>query len=97
MILGGFYFILKKKLISNYQIFFDLRDKYPEHCQLLSTIMKFYFDNKESFKETTYLDGIFNENDVRFIFESLNLPLTISKIIPTTLRSKSYTIVELIF
>ena len=89
--------MLNEKLISNYQIFFDLRDKYPEHCQLISTIMKFYFDNKESFKKTTYLDGIFDESDVRFIFEKLNFHLTISKIIPTTLRSKPHTIVELIF
>lgn len=89
--------MLNEKLISNYQIFFDLRDKYPEYRQLISAIMKFYFDNEDSFKETTYLDGIFDEGDVRFIFEKLNFPLTVSKTIPTTLRSKPHTIVELNF
>ena len=41
--------------------------------------------------------GIDGKEEYLFIFEKLNFPLTVSKTIPTTLRSKPHTIVELNF
>ena len=80
---------------SDYQIFFDLRDNYPEYCELISEMMKYAFKHKNSFDETTYLDGIFNENDVRFIFEKLNLQLKVLNVIKTNHRLIPQTIVML--
>lgn len=81
--------------ISNYQIFFELREKYPQYCELISEILRYSFSHKDSFDETTYLKGFFNENDVKFIFEKLNLHLSVLNVIPANLRSTSYTIVKL--
>lgn len=85
----------KGKLISDYQIFFDLRDLYPKHTELISEIMRYAFNHQDSFYKTTYLNGTFGEDDVRFIFEKLNLQLTVLNVINTNLRSTNYTIVHL--
>ena len=87
--------MLKENLITDYQIFFDLRDKYPEHRKLISEIMRYSFENKDSFCSSTYLNGKFKESDIKFIFDKLNLPLTISRTYPTTLRGSLYTIIEI--
>ena len=80
---------------SNYQVFFDLREEYPQYCELISEILKYCFSHKDSFDETTYLKGCFNENDVRFIFEKLNLHLNVLNVMQANRRSNSYTIVKL--
>lgn len=81
--------------ISDYKVFFELRDEYPKYCELISEILKYSFLHKDSFDETTYLKGFFNENDVKFIFEKLNLHLSVLNVIQANLRSNSYTIVKL--
>ena len=87
--------MLKENLIQDYQIFFDLRDKYPEHSKIIAEVMKYAFENHDSFYSQTYLNGRFNENNVKFIFASLNLPLTVSKVFHTIVRNTFYTIVEI--
>jgi len=89
--------MLNENLIKDYQIFFYLRNTYPEHRKLISEIMRYVFENDDSFKsEYVYLNGTFYENDVKLIFEELNLPLTISKVFFMTIRNIPYTIIELI-
>ena len=87
--------MLKEALISDYQIFFDLRDKYPKHCELISKIMLYAFKHNDSFEEVTYLNGTFEEDAVRFIFGKLNLHLIVLDVIHSNLRFNSYTIVKL--
>ena len=87
--------MLREKLISDYQIFFDLRDMYPKFIELIGEMMRFAFDNQDTFHECTYLKGIFYEDDVRFIFNKLNLPLEVVSVINTILRSNQFTIVNL--
>lgn len=81
--------------VSDYQVFFSLRDNYPKYCGLISEIMRYAFEHKDSFDDITYLKGCFNENDIRFIFEKLNLHLSVLNVIQADLRSNSYTIVKL--
>lgn len=87
--------MLKEISIQDYQIFFCLRNTYPEHRKLISEIMKYVFENDDSFKtEYVYLNGTFYEDDVKLIFEELNLPLTISKVFFMTIRNLPHTIIE---
>lgn len=79
--------------ISNYQIFFDLRDNYPSYCNLISEIMKYSFSHKDSLDETTYLNGFFDEDDIKFIFEQLELRLKVLSIIKTNHRNIPQTII----
>ena len=87
----------KEKLISNYQIFFELRDLYPKFIDLIAEIMKYAFHHQDTFYQSTYLDGTFNEDDVIFIFSKLNLPLRVVSVINTAPRNTPYTIVNLDF
>lgn len=89
--------MLKENLIQDYQMFFYLRNTYPEHRKLISELMRYVFENNDSFKTNyVYLNGTFYETDVKFIFEKLNLSLTISKVFFRTIRNIPYTIIELI-
>lgn len=81
--------------ISDYKVFFELREEYPQYCELISEILKYSFSHKDSFDETTYLNGCFNEKDIRFIFKKLNLHLSVLNVMHANLRSNSYTIVKL--
>ena len=82
-------------ILSKYEIFFTLRDKYPERSKLIAELMRYYFQNHESFSQMTYLNGNFSEEDIRVVFEEANLP-TINGIIHSDeIRSKSYTILIL--
>lgn len=80
--------------MQNYEIFFTLRDKYPKHCQLIAELMSFAFQHNDSFSKTTYLNGNFKEDDVKFIFEKLNLP-SIERVVSANLRSNNFTILYL--
>lgn len=77
--------------LLKYQTFFALRDEYPEHCHLLSELISFAFQHEDSFLETTYINGQFQEDDVKFIFEKLNLSIP-KKVITTNLRNENFTI-----
>lgn len=77
--------------LSNYQTFFALRDEYPEYCALLSELMCFAFQHEDAFLETTYINGLFQEDDIKFIFKKLNLSIP-QKVIPTKLRNEYFTI-----
>ena len=80
--------------LSKYQIFFILRDKYPQHCKLIAALMNYAFQNNDSFNHMTYLNGTFDEKDIKFIFEELNLQI-VSKVLHSNVRSNPCTIVEL--
>lgn len=84
-----------KKLISDYQIFFELRDMYPKFIELIAEIMRFAFDNQDSFHQVTYLKGTFAEDDVRFIFSKLNLKIV--SVINAKPRSEEVTIINFDF
>lgn len=85
-------FHLPKEDFVLYLNFLNLRDKYPQHRDLIAEILKYEFKH-QSFEETIYLDGLFDENDVKFIFSELNLPV-VKKVINSQLRSKQ-TIINL--
>lgn len=91
--------MLKENLFSDYLIFRDLRNKYPEHKKLIASIMYYAFLNHDTFSEKNYLEGTFEEDDVKLIFKlifsELNLSYNVNSCIQTTLRSKPFTIVEL--
>lgn len=87
---------LKKLTLEDYEIFFKLREMYPTQCELIAELMRCSFANSDSFSSKIYLNGIFDEKDVKFIFEKLNLQLNVAKVIPApALRSKQFTIVDL--
>ena len=95
--------MLKEKLIQDYEIFVKLRDKYPEHRELIGELMKYALTHYDAFDSQTYLEGIYNEDSIKLIFEGLNesfedlnLSLIVSKVIHSTLRGRLTTIVELI-
>ena len=66
----------KQNLVTNYQIFFDLRNKYPEHCSLIGEMMEYYFNNKDSFSNVDYLylKKNYSPDEIKLIFGELNLP-----------------------
>lgn len=83
---------LPKEDFVLYLNFLNLRDKYPQHRDLIAEMLKYEFKH-QSFEETIYLDGLFDENDVKFIFSELNLPV-VKKVINSQVRSKQ-TIINL--
>ena len=83
---------LPKEDLILYINFLNLRDKYPQHRDLIAELLKYEFKH-QSFEETIYLDGLFEEKDVKFIFSELNLPI-VKKVINSQLRSKQ-TIINL--
>ena len=83
---------LPKEDVIFYLNFFNLRDKYPQHRDLIAELLKYAFKH-QNFEETIYLDGLFDEKDIKFIFSELNLPV-VKKAIHSTLRSKQ-TIINL--
>lgn len=89
--------MIRQNLISDYQIFFDLRDNYPDYCEVISEIMRYAFNHQDTFCECTYLNGILDVDVVKFIFENLGLELNVLNVMTATLRSVPYTIVELSF
>lgn len=86
---------LKKLTLEDYEIFFKLREKYPNQCELIAELMRCSFANSDSFSSKIYLNSIFDEKDIIFIFEKLNLQLDVSKVIPANVRSKQFTIIDL--
>lgn len=82
-----------QRLTTNYDIFFTLRDMYPKYGKLIAELLKSFFQNNDSFNQFIYLNGTFSEDEIRFIFQKLSLD--IGKVILTTLRSETYTIIEL--
>ena len=85
---------LPKEDLILYLNFLNLRDKYPQHCNLIAELLKYEFKHQNNFEEIIYLDGHFDENDVKFIFSELNLPIAVKKVINSQLRSKQ-TIINL--
>lgn len=64
-------------LYINYQTLFDLRDKYPNKKNLISSIMYYFFTNNDCFSLNSkylYLNGIFAESDIYEIFKELDFP-----------------------
>lgn len=80
-------------LEETYQIFFELRKQYPDKLNLIAELMRFFFEHFDSFPETIYLNGLFNEDDVILIMKELHID--VKKAFPTLLRSIPTTIITL--
>ena len=76
---------LPKEDFVLYLNFLNLRDKYPQHRDLIAELLKYSFKH-QTFEETICLDGLFEEKDIKCIFKELNLP--VKKAVNSTLRSK---------
>lgn len=86
---------LKKLTLEDYEIFFKLRETYPNQRELIAELMRCSFANSDLFSSKIYLNGIFDEKDIKFIFEKMNLQLDVVKVIPANVRSKQFTIIDL--
>lgn len=60
----------------DYQIFFDLRVKYPNYKKLISKLMAVFFENNDSFPSMILIEGLFKKDDIELIFSSLGLSLS---------------------
>ena len=63
---------------DDYKKFFDLRDKYPEHLELVSELMSSFFLNKESFPNRFFISGMHSPEDVCLILKELGICNNIS-------------------
>ena len=83
--------------IIDYQIFFDLRDKYPEHKRLIGELMRFAFVNDDSFKVDRYIElsDVFFKEDIKFICSELGLP-NIEYILCDPSRARPYVILRVV-
>ena len=64
------------KKIDDYQIFFELRDKYPECCTIISEMMSYAFNHKDAIDEEylylgEYKDSHFFDENIKLIFKEL--------------------------
>lgn len=59
--------------LSKYTKFFTLREKYPEHKKLIGELMYQFFIHSDTLPSYFYLIGIYKDNDIRMIFEELDI------------------------
>jgi len=86
------------KHVVDYCIFFNLRDKYrnfPKRCSLLGDLMRFSFEHNDVFPDVDYLylKDSYPEEDIKLIFEELNLPYF--KTLSSSSHPKTTSIVQL--
>ena len=82
-------------MILDYKIFFELRDKYPQHKKLIGELMRFAFINNDSFAVDRYIElsDIFFEEDIKFICKQLGLP-NIEYILCDPSRARPYVLLK---
>ena len=80
----------------SYEVFFELRDKYPQHKELIGELMRFAFTNNDSFKVDKYieLNDVFFEEDIKLICSELGLP-DIAYILCAPSRARPYVMLRM--